>query len=76
MKITDMITQEEFNLIFALYVINFSPLLLLEMNRGKQMRIQILILGFKGLKKTKELFPVLSHRCFFIIYLLTFLYSL
>ena len=34
MKITDMITQDEFNLIFALYFINFSPLLLLEMNRG------------------------------------------
>ena len=58
MKITDMITQDEFNLIFALYFINFSPLLLLEMNRGKEMRIQILILWFKGLKKTKELFPV------------------
>ena len=76
MKITDMITKDEFNLIFALYFINFSPLLLLEMNRGKQMRIQILILGFKGLKKTKELFPVLSHCCFFIIYLLNFVYSL
>ena len=48
MKITDIITQDEFNLIFALFVINFSPVLLLEMNRGKQMRIQILILGFKG----------------------------
>ena len=58
MKITDMITQDEFNLIFALYFIIFSPLLLLEMNRGKEMRIQILILWFKGLKKTKELFPV------------------
>ena len=58
MKITDMITKDEFNLIFTLYFINFSPLLLLEMNRGKQMRIQILILGFKGVKKTKELFPV------------------
>ena len=58
MKIIDMITQDEFNLIFALYFINFSPLLLLEMNRGKEMRIQILILWFKGLKKTKELFPV------------------
>ena len=58
MKITDMITKDEFNLIFALYFINFSPLLLLEMNRGKQMRIQILILGFKGVKKTKELFSV------------------
>ena len=30
MRITDMITQDE----FALYFINFSPLLLLEMNRG------------------------------------------
>ena len=58
MKITDMITKDEFNLIFALYFVNVSPLLLLEMNRGKQMRIQILILGFKGVKKTKELFPV------------------
>ena len=58
MKITDMITKDEFNLIFTLYFINFSPLLLLEMNRGKQMRIQILILGFIGVKKTKELFPV------------------
>ena len=58
MKITDMITKDEFNLIFALYFISFSPLLLLEMNRGKQMRIQILILGFIGVKKTKELFPV------------------
>ena len=58
MKITDMITKDEFNLIFTLYFINFSPLLLLEMNRGKQMRIQILILGFIGVKKTKVLFPV------------------
>ena len=69
MKITDMITQEEFNLIFALYFINFSPLLLLEMNRGKQMRIQILILGFKGLKKTKELFPVYSHTVAFSLFI-------
>ena len=45
MRISDMITQDE----CARYFINFSPLLLLEMNSGKKIRIQILTLGFKGL---------------------------
>ena len=44
MRITDMITQDE----FAKYFINFSPLRLEELNRGQQMRIQILIVGLKG----------------------------
>ena len=45
-NITDTITQNE----FAWYAIIFSPLPLLEVNKGN-MRIQILILGLKGLNK-------------------------
>ena len=56
MRITDMITQDE----FAGCFINFSPLLLevnreqqVRMNREQQVRIQILILGFKGLSERR-----------------------
>ena len=51
MRITDMITQDE----FAWNFINFSPGTTSVGNKyrlGKQMRIQILILGFKGLAWT------------------------
>jgi len=45
MRIMDMISQDE----FARYFINFPPLLLAGNEYGQPMRIQLLILGFKGL---------------------------
>ena len=50
MRITGMITPDE----LAWYFINFSPLILLGNELVQHMRIQILILGFKGLNKLNQ----------------------
>ena len=44
MRFMDMITQDE----FALYFINFTPLLLLEMNRGNNWEFKFWSYGLKG----------------------------
>ena len=44
MRITDMMTQDE----FAWYFITFSPLLLLEMNRGNKWEFKFWSWGLKG----------------------------
>ena len=50
MRITDMITQDE----FAWYFINFSPLLLLEMNRGIKWELEFWSYGLTGFKRSGE----------------------